>query len=188
MSISQVPGPDPKSLGGQCLPVTAKLPCLSKYSDNSLPSHGPGEQSGTSFTPLHLIQIPHSHSRCSSLPHCVRLGVFLLLWTPMGPPILLAFLYVTFCSQVSSCGAVCGYLILYFSSCLALHHQVPPTHPFLSMSIRLFSCFYVFLPGDSSPLFSPFLLCFFYLTVAQNQIHFKKYLWNKLLPSLGFIL
>lgn len=86
-----MPGPDPKSLGEQCLPVTAKLPCLSKCSDNSLPSHGPGEQSGTLFTPLHLIQIPPSRSRCSSLLHSVRLGVFLLLWTPMGPPFFWRF-------------------------------------------------------------------------------------------------
>lgn len=157
MSISQVPGPDPKSLVGQCLPVTAKFPCLSKCSDNSLPSHDPGEQSGTSFTPLHLIQIPPSHSRCSSLPHSVRLGVFLLLWTPMPPHsfgvslchFLFAGIVLWDCLWVSISFSTFLHVSLCITKCLPLIHFSPCP----SGSFPLFMSFFQATHPHCFPLF-----------------------------------
>lgn len=144
MSISQVPGPDPKSLGGQCLPVTAKLPCLSQSSDTSLPSRGPGEQSGTSSTPLHLIQIPPSRSCCSSLPHSVRLGVFLLLWTPMGPPLFWRFSMSLSVRRYLLMGLFVG---ISFSTFLHVSLCITKYLPLIRFSPS---------PSGSFPLFMPF--------------------------------
>ena len=58
-------------------------------------------------------------------------------------------------------------------------------HPFLCVSIRLsFPAF----PLIKFFFFSPFF-CFFSLTNCYTELNtFKKYLWNKPLHSLGFIL
>ena len=90
-----------------------------------------------------------------------------------GPPILLAFLYTAFRSQVSPSGIVSRYLSLYLSWCLAAHHRVlPGTSSSLHLCQALFSSLYTFLPSNPSP-FSPFSFLFLLL---NRLLHQTKYI------------
>lgn len=159
MTTSQVPGPDLKSLGGQCLHVTAKLPCLSKSSDNLLPSHGPGQRSGTTSTPSPLIRIPSPLTAplCLTLWGCGFSSPSVPCWTPS--------FFWPFSMSLSVFRYLFVELFLGISFSTFLHvsffitEHLPSIHFSSSPPGSLFLPFYAFLQATHSHFFLS-LFCF----------------------------
>lgn len=155
MSTSQVPGPGPQSLGGQCLRVTTKPPAVQV--SNQV----------TRSTPVHLTWLP-APSCCSSPPHSVRLGVFLFLhWAPHSlglSPCHFLFAGVSWWGHVWV-----SHPLLCFTSHLASPSASPSS---VSLSITLFS-------PPSLPLFQathPHVFLLYFLSLLFNTwLHRTKY-------------
>lgn len=175
MSSFPVPGPDPKSLGGPCLHVAAKLSCLSKVMIAGPPP----------AVRLAVSKHPHLHfwSRCPT-PTCAPLC--LPLWgcefsssgcASTGLPFLWPFSILPSVPRHLLVGLFPGTSVSTFLrvSCLSAHHRGPPgTSHSLHLHRALFSPLYNFLPSNPSP-FPPFSFLFL---PFNRRVHRTKYIFK----------